>query len=146
MLRPLMHHLERRLHARDFDLRVTHPFEWGLEFLNERSEQARQLAAAAGSNQVVPRSAPALDPLEFLRQYNTEHLANSEAFFAPSPSNPKDFDFDGFWLRFHSSLTTPYENNNTAQARFFPAGAGDKAESFLRNGTPRPIRTSRFVD
>ena len=126
MLRPLMHHLERRLHARDVSLRVAHPFEWGLEFLSEEVEPV-SLAAVAGSNRVAtaPRSAPN-EPLEFIRQYNAKHISNSEAFFTPSPSQPEDFDFDGFWLRFPSSITTPYENNNTVGARFFPV-AGDKA-------------------
>ncbi|HQR31593.1 MAG TPA: abhydrolase domain-containing 18 [Blastocatellia bacterium] len=124
MLRPLMHHLEKRLHARDMDLRVTHPFDWGLEFLGESSE-VRQLAATAGGNQSA--TAPcSISPREFLRQYNGKHLANSEAFFTPTPSRPDDFDFDGFWLRFPSSLVTPYKNNNTVQARFFPVH-GDRA-------------------
>lgn len=124
MLRPLMHHLEKRLHARDMDLRVAHPFDWGLEFLGESSEM-RQLAATAGSNQAA--TAPGLvSPREFLRQYNAKHLANSEAFFTPAPSQPEEFDFDGFWLRFPSSLVTPYKNNNTVQARFYPV-PGDRA-------------------
>lgn len=131
MLRPLMHHLEKRLHARDMSLRVTHPFEWGLEFLAEPDgERLSSQAMAAGSNHqvaTVPRTVSPVDPREFLRQYNTNHLANSEAFFTPAPSRPEDFRFDGFWLRFPSSLTTPYENNNTVQARFFPVAAGDKA-------------------
>ena len=120
-----MHHLEKRLHARDVDLRQTLPFEWGLEFLTENSE-VLQLAAVAGSSRVAtaPRTVPAL---EIIRQYNAKHLADSAAFFTPSSSQPNDFDFDGFWLRFPSSLTTPYENNNTVGARFFPAGSGHKA-------------------
>jgi hypothetical protein len=126
-----MHHLERRLHARDLDLRVTHPFEWGLEFLNSRAGNEgliSQAAAAGGNNSAsAPSATPAIEPHKFIRRYNTEHLANSEAFFAPSPSQPGDFNFDGFRLRFPSSITTPYENNNTVQARFFPASAGDKA-------------------
>lgn len=122
-----MHHLEKRLHARDMSLRQTLPFEWGLEFLAETEPLALR-AAANRSNQVAhaPRSASA-NPLEFIRQYNAKHIANSEAFFAPAPSQPTDFSFDGFRLRFASSITTPYENNNTVEARFFPAGSGNKA-------------------
>ncbi len=122
-----MHHLEKRLHARDMDLRQTLPFEWGLEFLAESSEPL-QISAAAGSNRVATalRTAPAIEPLEFIRQYNAKHIANSEAFFAPAPSEPDDFSFDGFRLRFPSSITTPYENNNTVEARFFPV-TGNKA-------------------
>lgn len=123
MLRPLMHHLERRLHARDMDLRVTHPFDWGLEFLADvGSERMISQTVTVGGHPVAtaPAFAPMLDPREIIRQYNANHLANSEAFFTPSPSQPEEFDFDGFWLRFPSSLKTPYANNNTVQARFFP--------------------------
>ncbi len=124
-----MHHLEKRLHARDMDLRVTHPFDWGLEFLAEPgNERLMTQAAAACGHQIAtaPHFEPAIDPREVLRQYNAKHLTNSEAFFAPAPSQPEDFSFDGFWLRFPSSLTTPYANNNMAEGRFFPV-PGDKA-------------------
>src|SRR5574341_177805 len=104
MLRPLMHHLERRLHARDIDARVSHPFDWGLEFLGN------------GHNHH--------DPRQFIRQFNAEVIAASDAFFTPAPRYRSDFDFDGFWLKFPSAINTPYEKNNLVHARFFAADSG----------------------
>jgi hypothetical protein len=111
-----MHHLEKRLHARDFDQRVAYPFDWGLEFLGNGS---------VGQ-----------DPREFLRRFNAEAIADSQAFFTPPPARAEDFDLTPdeaghFHLRFPSGLTTPYEKNNLVHARFFPAGGpaanGDSA-------------------
>lgn len=107
MLRPLMHHLERRLHARDVDARVSHPFDWGLEFLGN------------GHN--------GHDPRQFIKQFNAEVIADSDAFFTPAPSRRSDFYFDGFWLKFPSAINTPYEKNNLVHARFFAADNGRSA-------------------
>ncbi len=102
-----MHNLERRIHGRDIDRRTSRPFEWGLEFL---------------TNGHSPH-----DPRDFIRRYNIEVLADSEGFFTPQPSLKSDFEFDGFWLRFTSGITTPYEKNNQVHARFFPARDNDLA-------------------
>jgi len=126
MLRPLMHHLEKRLHARDMGLRQSLPFEWGLEFLAESGEQLQMSAAASSQLSTAAHSATPPEPFEIVRQYNARNIADSETFFAPLPSNAGDFDFDGFRLRFPSSIVTPYERNNTVTARFFSA-PGDRA-------------------
>jgi hypothetical protein len=102
-----MHHLEHRLHARDVAARVSHPFDWGLEFLGNGHESH--------------------DPRRFIKDFNHEVIAASDGFFAPAPSRPSDFDFDGFWLNFPSALNTPYEQNNLVHARFFAAAPGDSA-------------------
>ncbi|MGE0884257.1 MAG: abhydrolase domain-containing 18 [Blastocatellales bacterium] len=132
MLRPLMHHLERRLHARDFDLRVTHPFEWGLEFLAENEQMFRQ-TAASGSSRIATASSVSttIDPRRVIREFNARHLPNGEAFFSPSPVQSSEFklaaDDTGLeWLTFPSSTATPYPENNLVHARFFPAGNHDK--------------------
>ena len=49
-------------------------------------------------------------------------MATSNAYFEPPPLGPQHFDFDGFWLRFPSAIDTPYPENNTVYARYFPAG------------------------
>lgn len=105
-----MHHLERRLHARDLGLRVARPFEWGLEFLSHGEAHG--------------------DPRQFIRQFNARAIANSTEFFTPGPSRPADFEVSaepdartGDWLRlqFPSDIATPYEKNNLVRARVFPA-------------------------
>ncbi|HEX2489159.1 MAG TPA: hypothetical protein VHR27_07135, partial [Blastocatellia bacterium] len=116
MLRPLMHYFERRLHARDDGARVSHPFEWGLEFLD-----------AAYNSTHRPHNAR-----QFIKEFNEETLARSDDFYAPPPSRQSDFESSasesGFHLlKFPSAVITPYEKNNLAYARFFPAATGDCA-------------------
>jgi hypothetical protein len=102
MMRRLMHHLERRLHGRDFAARQVQPFEWGLEHLDDRF------------------NGPQADPRQQIDQFNREVLAASDRFFTPAPSS--DFEFDGHHLRFPSAVATPEAENNVVHARYFPAG------------------------
>ena len=102
LLRPLIHTLERRFHQRDIDRRLVRPFEWGEEFLGDDCRGP--------------------SPLQRIQEHNRQALADSHAYFAPQPSEPALFDFDGFWLRFPSAIRTPYPENNTVHARYFPAG------------------------
>jgi hypothetical protein len=133
-----MHLFERRLHARDFDQRVAHPFDWGLEFLGMQE----RIITASGSERVIPSSGyqvatapctvPPIDPREFIRRFNADAMADSLAFFTPPPSRADDFvltsdDAGHFNLQFPSGLTTPYKKNNLVHARYFPAGTNDKA-------------------
>ena len=108
-----MHRLEHRLHARDFDQRIVRPFEWGLEYLETNGH------------------APPASPLDALRQHNAQALAASQQFFAPPPLAAEQVEFDGFRLRFPSAIATPYPENNTVHARFYPsekrAGKHDRA-------------------
>jgi dienelactone hydrolase len=98
-----MHAWERRCHDKDFHSRVVRPFEWGLEHLNG----------------LLPRNGHA--PLAALEKFNATVLANSHEFFTPPAARAADFDFDGFLLRFPSSVTTASPTNNIVHARFFPA-------------------------
>jgi hypothetical protein len=106
-----MHHLERRLHARDMDVRKPHPFDWGLDFLG----------GVNGSR----------DPRQLLHRFNAEAIEDSEVFFAAPSLAPERFEFaagvDGFHLRFPSALVTPYEKNNQVHARYFPAENSNSA-------------------
>lgn len=101
-----MHHWERRLYLRDKN-RAARPFEWGLEFLGNGHA--------------------AHNPRAFIEQFNAEVLSSSQDFYTPPPSREADFEFDGHHLRFESAVKTPYPENNTVHARYFPAGAGDRA-------------------
>ncbi len=106
-----MRHLERRLHARDDGARVSHPFEWGLEFIGADPARDSQ------------------DARRFIRDFNEKTLASSDDFYTPAPSRQSDFESSasesGFrLLKFPSAVTTPYEKNNLVHARFFPAERG----------------------
>jgi hypothetical protein len=119
MLRPLMHYFERRLHARDDGARVSHPFDWGLEFLDAGP-------ALRGSSD----SRKARQYIQYIREFNERTLEASDSFYAPPPSRESDFesseDESGFQrLKFPSAVITPYEKNNLVHAKFFPAGKGD---------------------
>jgi hypothetical protein len=76
-------------------------------------------------NGQIHRNGPA--PLAALEKFNKQILANSHEFYTPPQARPEDFDFDGFMLRFPSSIETASPTNNTVYARFYPA---------LRNGLP----------
>lgn len=79
--------------------RVVRPFEWGLDWLPE--------AARNGD--------PAKDLLEYVRTA----VANSHSFF--SYKTPSDYVLKGSHLTFTSAITSPYPENNTVHADFFPA-------------------------
>lgn len=120
MLRPLMHHLERKLHARDIEARIPHPFEWGLEFLDAGHDPTRN----------------GCDPRRFIREFNAEVMADSGGFYTPASARESDFEISSpesdshssfFWLKFPSAINTPYERNNLVHARLFAADEGDSA-------------------
>jgi len=97
-----MHGVERSLHARDVNLRLGGPFEWGLENLGARE---------TGD-----------DPRTVIDRFNAEVIDASDRFYTPAPALSSDFDFDGYWLRFPSAIMTAHEKNDVVHARYFPAG------------------------
>jgi hypothetical protein len=102
----LIYKWEERLNARDRTQRVSLPFEWGLEYLGIESSA---------------------DPVSAIENFNSRVLKASEDFFAPSPAEAADFDFDGSWLHFPSGVLSPYQVNNTVHARFFESPGSDRA-------------------
>lgn len=96
-----MHHMERRLHARDESLRNALPFDWGLEHL--------QMTTNGVSHQSQ------------LQHFTNQSIRDSQVFFAPAAATASDFDFDGHWLRFESPIQSSFPENNTASGRFFAA-------------------------
>src|SRR5262245_3677702 len=101
MLRPLMHYLERRLHARDDGARLRRPFEWGLEFIGAGHDSMRDAHSAR----------------RFIKEFNEKALASSHGFYTPPPSRRSDFESsesesDFHQLKFPSAVATPYEKNN----------------------------------
>jgi dienelactone hydrolase len=92
---------EYRLATRSTD-RVVRPFDWGAEWMAN-----------------WPFSSAAADTESKLREINRIAIERSPEFFAYEP--PRDFRLEGDTVRFTSAVETPYEENNTVEARFFPA-------------------------
>jgi hypothetical protein len=98
----------RRMDAWEMDLatrstdRVVRPFDWGLEW-----------------TQAWPMRSAEPDPETRIRELNRMALENSAEFFDYIP--PRDFRIEGSALRFTSAVDTPYRENNTVHARYFPA-------------------------
>lgn len=92
-----MHAWEERLSKRDVN-RVTHPFEWGFEYLD--------IGEASGQ-----------EAKQLMHRLNRDASLSSEAFFG---HDPQEFHFDGEHLTFRSSVQSPFEANNTVRCRFFP--------------------------
>ncbi|HXG68648.1 MAG TPA: abhydrolase domain-containing 18 [Blastocatellia bacterium] len=115
MLKRLIHKWERKLAFRDNNRKVR-PFEWGIEFLNGNG--LGELPTETHSER------------EILFELNRRAIAESDRFFGLH--HVPDFAFDGHWLSFRSPLQTPYEENNTVYARYFPV----PEKSGARNGSP----------
>jgi dienelactone hydrolase len=112
---------ETRLTNRDNN-RVVRPLEWGLEWAKHWP----------GMNGFLTRSS---DPGALVCELNRRILAQSDQFF--SYTTPTDFRLEhaitaadkcvvkaanrSGSLRFTSAVRTPYPENNTVQARWFPA-------------------------
>jgi hypothetical protein len=93
---------EHQLATRSTD-RVVRPFDWGVEWTAH-----------------WPFRSNVADPEQKIRDLNLQAMANSAKFFAYTP--PRDFHLvDGHDLRFTSPVDTPYPDNNTVHARWFPA-------------------------
>ena len=111
-----MYAWETRLNARDNN-RVVRPLDWGVEWT--RSWPGRN-------------GCPEAPPEQLVGELNRHILADSDAFF--SYSTAPDFRLEpstvshrpSTFLRFTSPVTTPYPENNTVHARWFPA-KGDRA-------------------
>lgn len=87
---------EERLANADTN-RVSHPFEWGLDWL--------------GIN--------GADPAAALVRYAEQSASQSEDFYRHQPR--RDYRLEGSTLAFTSEVETPYPENNTVHAEYFPA-------------------------
>jgi pimeloyl-ACP methyl ester carboxylesterase len=114
MLKRLMHNLEHRL-ARRTSNRTARPFEWGTEFIDRDG--------FGGGNGKSNGEQPS--ELESIIEYNHRAIAESESFFGDV--GVEDYSLDGCWLSFPSPVRTPYEENNTVYARYFPVAARGRA-------------------
>ena len=94
------------------DNRMVRPFEWGLEHINGR----------AGPH----------DPREFVGEYASEAIARSEQWYAASQVSDYRLDQANV-LTFTSPLESPWPENNTVHAQFFPARKSGPAVVILPN-------------
>jgi hypothetical protein len=115
MLRSVIHNWERKLSRRDNN-RVERPFEWGTEFLGSGhfGEQAN------GSH-----------PRDVISRFNKRAIEDSPRFFSWDVAPSHSF-YDG-WLSFPSALTTPFVENNTVFARYFPVAGRTGASNGSRS-------------
>ncbi len=104
MLKQVIHTWERKLSRRD-DNRVFRPFEWGIDALDPQLFFERSAANGGGEREAVFR-------------FNDRAISDSNQFF--SWGGVPDFRFEDGWLAFQSAIKTPFEENNTAWARYFP--------------------------
>ncbi|MGI9102495.1 MAG: alpha/beta fold hydrolase [Terriglobales bacterium] len=122
-----MHSWETRLTTRDTN-RVERPFDWGVEWTR----------GWPGVNGSAPAAGDQLEG--FFHRLNEHIVAHSDEFF--SYQTPSDFRIEkhrvklhaaggnngeekdhgvGDFLKFTSPFSSPYAENNTANARWFPA-------------------------
>jgi dienelactone hydrolase len=108
--------------------RVVRPFDWGLDW-----------AGAWPVHSAEP------DPELRIRELNRLAMERSGEFFGYQ--GPRDFrlesgNFKQSWLKFTSAVKTPYRENNTVHARYFPASArlkrGPKAVVVLPHWNASP--------
>jgi len=104
MLKRVIHNWERKLSRRDNN-RVVRPFEWGIESLDPQEFiEAEDLNIADRRNVIF--------------RYNQRAISNSHKFF--SWDQVPSFRFSEGWLSFESAVRSPFAENNTAYARYFP--------------------------
>lgn len=96
-----MHAWEHHLATRSTD-RVVRAFDWGMEWTGD-----------------WPFTSSETEPELILQDLNRQAVADSVRFFAYD--KPRDFRIENSRLRFTSAVKTPYAENNTVEARYFPA-------------------------
>ena len=104
MLKHMIHTWERKLSLRDNN-RVVRPFEWGTDALDPA-----HFVKHAGRN--------GTDHRDTIFEFNERAIAESKDFF--SWDTVPAFGFQNGWLAFQSAVSTPFVENNTAYARYFP--------------------------
>jgi|SRR5947209_2053495 len=103
-----MHRWEQELCFRATD-RVVRPFEYGLEW-SERWPGVERVPVNGS------------DPVEYISRLNEWNIEHSSEFF--SYERPTIFELRDQWLTFRSPVDTPYPENNTVAAKWFPARSG----------------------
>jgi len=124
MLKHVIHTWERKLSRRDNN-RVIRPFEWGTESLYPPQFTGGSIGNGGDQRDAIFR-------------FNERAISESHQFF--SWDTVPVFRFEDGCLAFPSALRTPFAENNTAYARYFPvpgqAGSsnGSRAKEVARAG------------
>jgi hypothetical protein len=114
-----MHWFERRIRRYEHrrwttdDNRRVQPFHWGLEHI--------------GGDAADP------NPATYVREYAKQAIVNSAEWFATTPATDYNLDAENV-LTFTSSIVSPWPENNTVCAQFFPsksAAAAGKARKAM---------------
>ena len=101
-----MHWFERRIRRYEHrrwttdDNRRVHPFDWGLEHI--------------GGDPSDPQ------PAAYVREYAKQAIENSAKWFETTPATDYALDSENV-LTFTSSIQSPWPENNTVCAQFFPS-------------------------
>ena len=106
-----IHRYEQRRWKTD-DNRLVRPFAWGLEHIGGPAEHP--------------------NPAEFLRQYAQRAIENSQEWYSTTPATDYRLDNENV-LTFTSSVESPWPENNTVHAQFFPARRRGPAVLILPN-------------
>ena len=121
MIRRTVHNWERKLAQRD-TRRAFAEFDWGVPFLRYLAETNRvHLDHPGGSNGSASLDVSELEAKQLAFEINRRAIADSDAFFEARPVS--SYSLEGRWLSFESPIQTPYPENNTAYAQYFPAPA-----------------------
>lgn len=104
MLRYVIHNWERKLSRRDSN-RVVRPFDCGTESLGPR-------------HFTEPSNVGGTGQLDKIFRFNERAISESNRFF--SWESVPTFSLEDGWLTFQSAVRTPFAENNTAFARYFP--------------------------
>jgi hypothetical protein len=92
------------------------PFEWGLEHVGGRSDEP--------------------DPRGWLSRFAEETITQSDAWYSTTPA--PDYNLEDSVLTFTSAVRSPWAENNTVYASFFPAKTTGPAVVVLPNWKAKP--------
>src|ERR1700741_1626102 len=95
------------------DKRRVRPFEWGLEHIGGRANEA--------------------DPAAFLLDYSRRAVENSREWYEIAPAKDYRLDSENV-LTFTSSIESPWPENNIVHAQLFPARRSIVSRSNPRSG------------
>ena len=124
MLRYVIHSWERKLSRRDNN-RVIRPFDWGTDFLDDQPL-------------TEPSSDKPSDQQETIFRFNERAISESGRYF--SLETLPAFSLEDDWVTFQSSVTTPFAENNTVYARYFPVAESNNG---LNGSRAREVARAR---